>query len=61
LSADSAVRARLTSLTPETVLLSLLLLHYANRTFIFPLRLRGGKPTPFIVFAMALGFCLFNG
>ncbi|KAJ1619216.1 3-oxo-5-alpha-steroid 4-dehydrogenase-domain-containing protein [Pavlovales sp. CCMP2436] len=35
--------------------------HYVNRTFIFPLQIRGGKPTPFSVFLMALVFCLTNG
>lgn len=35
--------------------------HYFNRTFIFPLRIRGGKPTPVSVFLMAFGFCVTNG
>lgn len=35
--------------------------HYFNRTFIFPMMIRGGKPTPFSVFIMALCFCLTNG
>lgn len=30
-------------------------------TFIFPLLIRGGKPTPFVVFLMALLFCVVNG
>jgi 3-oxo-5-alpha-steroid 4-dehydrogenase 1 len=50
-----------TALSPNTVLLGLYLLHYANRSFVFPLRLRGGKPTPFVVFLMALVFCVWNG
>lgn len=29
--------------------------------FIFPLRLRGGKPTPFTVWLMAAVFCIYNG
>lgn len=29
--------------------------------FIFPLRLRGGKPTPVIVWLMAAVFCVYNG
>ena len=32
-----------------------------HSTFIFPLNLRGGKPTPFYVFLGALCFCLYNG
>jgi hypothetical protein len=51
----------LRAVSPNTVLLSLMLLHYLNRTFIFPLRLRGGKPTPFGIFLMAFVFCLWNG
>jgi 3-oxo-5-alpha-steroid 4-dehydrogenase 1 len=43
------------------VLLGLYILHYSNRTFVFPLRMRGGKPTPFFVFLLAFGFCLTNG
>jgi hypothetical protein len=31
------------------------------RDFIFPFRLRGGKPTPFTVWLMATVFCLYNG
>lgn len=32
-----------------------------SRDFIFPLRLRGGKPTPFVVWLMAALFCGYNG
>lgn len=35
--------------------------HYFNRDFIFPLRLRGGKPTPFVVWLSAAVFCIYNG
>ena len=37
------------------------LLHYANRDFIYPLCLRGAKPTPVTVWAMAAVFCIYNG
>ena len=47
---------------PGNVLpLALFLLHYAYRDLVYPLRLRGGKPTPAAVWAMALVFCLWNG
>jgi len=58
---DPASDGRMTSLTPNTVLMAMFLLHYLHRTFIFPFRLRGGKPTPFLVFLLALVFCLWNG
>eukprot|EP00128_Syssomonas_multiformis_P014123 Colp12_sorted_trinity150504_noHs@29642 len=43
------------------LLLGIFMLHYFHRTFIFPLRIRGGKPTPFMVFFMAYAFCVLNG
>jgi 3-oxo-5-alpha-steroid 4-dehydrogenase 1 len=49
------------ALTPNTVLLLAFAAHYFNRSFIFPLRLVGGKSTPVGVFLMALVFCVWNG
>ncbi|KAK3288284.1 hypothetical protein CYMTET_4235 [Cymbomonas tetramitiformis] len=46
---------------PNDCLLCLFLFHYFNRTFIYPLRLRGGKPTPLFVFLMAFAFTTYNG
>ena len=43
------------------VLLLLFCAHYLNRTLVFPLRLRGGKPTPLGVAAMAFAFTTWNG
>ena len=43
------------------VLLGCFVLHYFNRTVIFPLRVRGGKGTPLAPFLMALGYCCVNG
>lgn len=48
-------------LTPQTVLFALFTLHYFHRTLIFPFRLRGGKPTPVVVCALAFFFCTYNG
>ncbi|KAI7842014.1 hypothetical protein COHA_004215 [Chlorella ohadii] len=45
----------------NALLMTLFLVHYFNRDFIFPLRLRGGKPTPFTVWLMAAVFCIYNG
>ncbi len=65
---------------PNRVLLSLLGIHYFNRslrahsctlvhgagvlrrrTVIFPLRIRGGKPSPITVVLLAFLFCTVNG
>ncbi|EFN60003.1 hypothetical protein CHLNCDRAFT_18410 [Chlorella variabilis] len=43
------------------LLMAMFLLHYFHRDFIFPLRLRGSKPTPFVVWLMASVFCVYNG
>jgi 3-oxo-5-alpha-steroid 4-dehydrogenase 1 len=43
------------------LLACLFLAHYFNRSFIYPLRLVGGKPTPLGICLMALAFCLWNG
>lgn len=60
-NSENAACERLTTLTPNTALLWLFLFHYVNRTLIFPLRIRGGKPTPFGIFLMAFVFCVWNG
>ena len=43
------------------VLLSMFMGHYAYRAFIFPFRMRGGKPMPIGICLLAASFCLFNG
>ena len=43
------------------LLLSLFVVHYTNRTFLFALRIRGGKKTPFTEFASAFIFTACNG
>jgi 3-oxo-5-alpha-steroid 4-dehydrogenase 1 len=46
----------------HALLLAAFLFHYAYRSFIYPLRMRGGgNPTPATVWAMAAVFCVFNG
>lgn len=47
--------------TPAQILLLGFLIHYFNRTFIYSALIRGGKPTPVIIFLSALFFCLANG
>lgn len=47
--------------TPNAFLLMLFLIHYFQRTFIFPFCIQGGKPTPFSIMLMALSFCSLNG
>lgn len=46
---------------PQLTLLGAFIAHYIHRTLIFPFLIRGGKPTPFISFALALIFCVYNG
>lgn len=46
---------------PNRLLLSLFIIHYFNRTFIFPLKIRGGKPTRLLEFIMAAIFTAING
>ncbi|XP_022324490.2 3-oxo-5-alpha-steroid 4-dehydrogenase 2-like [Crassostrea virginica] len=45
----------------NNVLIGCFLLHYFHRTFIFPLRIRGGKPVPLVPFLVAVFFCTVNG
>ncbi|XP_062985794.1 3-oxo-5-alpha-steroid 4-dehydrogenase 1 [Elgaria multicarinata webbii] len=46
---------------PNRILLGIFLAHYLYRSFIFPFLIRGGKPTPFLLFLFALAFCFYNG
>lgn len=43
------------------MLLAMYMVHYAYRAFVFPFRMRGGKPMPVGVCALAALFCVFNG
>lgn len=42
------------------VLLALWQVHYVQRTVIYPLRMRGGRPMPVLIVALALGFNSVN-
>mmetsp|Transcript_30289 Transcript_30289/g.58445 ORF Transcript_30289/g.58445 Transcript_30289/m.58445 type:complete len:272 (-) Transcript_30289:269-1084(-) len=46
---------------PNLLLLSMFLLHYAYRAFVYPFRIRGGKPMPVVICSLAATFCAFNG
>nr|XP_002721861.1 3-oxo-5-alpha-steroid 4-dehydrogenase 1 [Oryctolagus cuniculus] len=46
---------------PSRILLAMFLVHYMQRTLIFPFLIRGGKPTPVYACAMAFVFCAYNG
>ncbi|XP_006635937.2 3-oxo-5-alpha-steroid 4-dehydrogenase 1 [Lepisosteus oculatus] len=49
------------SYLPNQLLLAMYLLHYFQRSLIYPFLIRGGKPTPFLSFVMAFLFCVYNG
>ncbi|XP_055965054.1 3-oxo-5-alpha-steroid 4-dehydrogenase 1 isoform X2 [Sorex fumeus] len=46
---------------PNRLLLAMFVLHYVHRSLIFPLLIRGGKPTPLEIFLGATVFCTING
>ncbi|XP_021495924.1 3-oxo-5-alpha-steroid 4-dehydrogenase 1 [Meriones unguiculatus] len=46
---------------PNRVLLAMFLIHYVQRTLVFPFLIRGGKPTPLFSFVAAVLFCTVNG
>nr|XP_057902393.1 3-oxo-5-alpha-steroid 4-dehydrogenase 1 [Doryrhamphus excisus] len=50
-----------TSLLTNKLIIAMYLCHYAQRSLVYPLLIRGGKPTPFMSFALATLFCLYNG
>lgn len=51
----------LTARPSNLVILSLFVLHYIQRSLIYPLRIRGGAPMPTFIFISALTFCAWNG
>uniref|UniRef100_A0A3P9HHW4 3-oxo-5alpha-steroid 4-dehydrogenase (NADP(+)) n=2 Tax=Oryzias latipes TaxID=8090 RepID=A0A3P9HHW4_ORYLA len=50
-----------TSVLPNQLLIAMFVCHYIQRAIIYPFLIRGGKATPFVSFALALLFCLYNG
>ncbi|XP_051992710.1 3-oxo-5-alpha-steroid 4-dehydrogenase 1-like [Xyrauchen texanus] len=52
--------AKITHL-PNQLLLLMFFCHYMQRSLIYPFLIRGGKSTPFISFALAFVFCIYNG
>jgi len=47
--------------TSQLLVLSCFILHYFQRSFIYPLCIVGGKPTPLYAFLLAFIFCAVNG
>ncbi|XP_022093130.1 3-oxo-5-alpha-steroid 4-dehydrogenase 1-like [Acanthaster planci] len=45
----------------NNVLISLMIFHYFQRTFVFTFLIRGGKPTTLLAFLLAFFFCVTNG
>ncbi|GMS80128.1 hypothetical protein PENTCL1PPCAC_2303 [Pristionchus entomophagus] len=43
------------------IIILLMVIHYTNRTFIFPIQLKNPKPTPLSIVASAFVFCMWNG
>ncbi|XP_039677106.1 3-oxo-5-alpha-steroid 4-dehydrogenase 1 isoform X2 [Perca fluviatilis] len=50
-----------TSLLPNQLLIAMYFCHYVQRSLIYPFLIRGGKPTPFASFVLAIVFCIYNG
>ncbi|XP_014441339.1 3-oxo-5-alpha-steroid 4-dehydrogenase 1 [Tupaia chinensis] len=46
---------------PNRVLLAMFVVHYFQRSLIFPFLIRGGKPVPLYLCVTAFMFCTFNG
>ncbi|KAI0231600.1 3-oxo-5-alpha-steroid 4-dehydrogenase 1 [Lamellibrachia satsuma] len=45
----------------NALLLGMFSVHYLHRTFIYPLLIRGGTPTPLLIFLISFSFCSLNG
>ncbi|XP_077405628.1 3-oxo-5-alpha-steroid 4-dehydrogenase 1 isoform X2 [Vanacampus margaritifer] len=49
------------SLLANQLLIAMYMCHYTQRSLIYPFLIRGGKPTPFLPFFLAVVFCTYNG
>uniref|UniRef100_A0A3B3ZK69 3-oxo-5alpha-steroid 4-dehydrogenase (NADP(+)) n=1 Tax=Periophthalmus magnuspinnatus TaxID=409849 RepID=A0A3B3ZK69_9GOBI len=49
------------SLLPNQLIITMYFCHYVHRSLLYPFLIRGGKPTPFMSFALAVVFCVYNG
>lgn len=56
-----AGEAAATGSVANRALLGMLIVHYINRSFIYPFRMKGGKKMPVSVMLMAFSFCVLNG
>lgn len=54
-------RTECTSSGGNRLVMLCFVIHYVNRCFIYPLRMKGSKPVPVSVMLMALVFCATNG
>ncbi|CAL5219473.1 g1308 [Coccomyxa viridis] len=45
----------------QILLAGMFLVHYAWRSFAYPLLSRGGNPTPVLIWLLAVAFCMYNG
>lgn len=43
------------------IILAMYMTHYANRSIIYPMRIRGGKATPIFIVFLAFAFTTCNG
>ena len=61
LAAPAAAEPRCLASWPNRALLAMFLSHYLYRAFVYPFRIRGGKPMPIGISSLAALFCLVNG
>lgn len=54
-------RSECTGSMGNVVVFTLFVVHYVNRTVIYPSRMRGSKPVPLPIMLIALSFCGVNG
>jgi len=45
----------------KSILLAAFMMHYFNRSFVFPFTMRGASTTPLLPTVLAFGFCSLNG